>query len=248
MSKKLPKERTSIDGIPAIEWGPRSSAVYVAVHGYASNKEDVVVALMAEVAAHKGVQILSFDLPEHGERKGSEAPCTVRNGMAALRSAMAYARSRWETISLFACSIGAYFSLLTYGHEPLRQALFLSPVVDMMRLIDAIMQRERIPPERLEREGAIATNLGPTLYWDCYRYVQEHPIDNWSCPTAILHARDDAVCEYDLVRAFSERFRCSLDIAEDGEHHFHTALQLKTVALWMQRRAADPRDTFRQML
>ena len=42
---------------------------FIAVHGNMSNKEDAVIQILAEEANQKGYQVLSFDLPEHGERK-----------------------------------------------------------------------------------------------------------------------------------------------------------------------------------
>lgn len=61
-------ERTKINNIPAIIWGEKSSKVIIAVHGNMSNKEDEVIKILAEEATSKGYQVLSFDLPEHGER------------------------------------------------------------------------------------------------------------------------------------------------------------------------------------
>ena len=60
-------ERINIDGIPSIIWGEKSSKVFIAVHGNMSNKEDEVIKILAEKVIGKGYQLLSFDLPEHGE-------------------------------------------------------------------------------------------------------------------------------------------------------------------------------------
>lgn len=99
-----------------------------------SNKEDTLIRILAEEACRHGYQTLSFDLPEHGERANEGTPCKVQNCVSDLRKVMDYARSRYRDISLFACSMGAYFSLLEYQNEKLEQALFLSPVVDMKRI------------------------------------------------------------------------------------------------------------------
>lgn len=47
----------------------RVKKIFIAVHGNMSNKEDAVIQILAEEADRKGYQVLSFDLPEHGERK-----------------------------------------------------------------------------------------------------------------------------------------------------------------------------------
>lgn len=43
--------------------------IFIAVHGNMSNKEDAVIQILAEEADRKGYQVLSFDLPEHGEER-----------------------------------------------------------------------------------------------------------------------------------------------------------------------------------
>ncbi len=62
-------EKIKINNIPSIIWGEKSWKVFIAVHGNMSNKEDDVIKILAEEVTSKGYQVLSFDLPEHGERK-----------------------------------------------------------------------------------------------------------------------------------------------------------------------------------
>ena len=45
-----------------------------------------------------------------------------------------------KEINVFACSMGAYFSLLAYQNDVLEKALFLSPVVNMERIIENMMK------------------------------------------------------------------------------------------------------------
>ena len=60
-------ERIKINDIPSIIWGEKSNKVFIAVHGNMSNKEDEIIKILAEKVVIKGYQVLSFDLPEHGE-------------------------------------------------------------------------------------------------------------------------------------------------------------------------------------
>lgn len=66
-------ERKVIDGIPALIWGDKSDKVFITVHGNMSNKEDEVIKILAEIVVNSGYQLLSFDLPEHGDRKNDTA-------------------------------------------------------------------------------------------------------------------------------------------------------------------------------
>ena len=54
-----------------------------------------------------------------------------------------------RTISLFACSLGAYFSLVAFRDTAFRKCLFLSPVLDMERLIRNMMQWSGVTEDRL---------------------------------------------------------------------------------------------------
>lgn len=65
----------------------KSNKVFIAVHGNMSNKEDEVIKILAENVVSKGYQLLSFDLPEHGERKeNTNYLCKVQNCVKDLNS------------------------------------------------------------------------------------------------------------------------------------------------------------------
>ena len=229
------KNRIRVEEIPAMIWGKPSERVFIAVHGNMSSKEDTVIQLLAEEAGRHGYQTLSFDLPEHGERAKEGVPCKVQRCLEDLRKIMRYARSRWAQVGLFACSMGAYFSLLEYKDEPLTRALFLSPVVDMKRIIQNMMTWFGVTEDRLKKEGEIPTPVGQTLYWDYYRYVLDHPIERWNCPTSILCGANDNLCERDVIDEFAGKFGCGLDVMEQGEHFFHTPEQLVYYTAWLGR-------------
>ena len=228
------KQNFKIDNIPAILWGSKTKHLIVAVHGSMSRKDDTVISMLAEEAVSKGYQVLSFDLPQHGDRKNDTSYlCKTENCKKDLKTIMAYAHTLSDNISLFGCSMGAYFSLLAYKDEPLNQCLFLSPVVDMKRLIDSMMSYCSISEEMLVNQKVIATKIGQTLYYDDYCYVKENPINEWDKPTSILYGRNDTTCAFDTITSFKDKFNCCLTIMPDGEHYFHTAEQLSFYKEWL---------------
>ena len=200
-----------------------------------SNKEDAVIRLLAEEAEQHGYQTISFDLPEHGERKADGIPCKVQPCIQDLRKIMDYARECWPQISLFGCSMGAYFSLREYKDEQLDQALFLSPVVDMQRIIANMMNGFHVSKAQLEAAREIQTPIGQTLYWDDYNDVNENPIKQWNCETSILFGAHDDLCERNTMDAFVLRFGCRLDVLESGQHYFHTLQQLAGFSAWLKQ-------------
>ena len=156
-------ERININNIPSIIWGEKSNKVFIAVHGNMSNKEDEVIKILAEKVVLKGYQLLSFDLPEHGDRKDNkEYLCKVQNCVNDLKQIIEYAKENYTEINLWACSMGAYFSLLAYKDENINRCLFLSPVVNMKVIIDNMMVWSNTTENELEEKQEIKTDFGQT--------------------------------------------------------------------------------------
>lgn len=132
--------------------GDKSEKIFIAVHGNMSNKEDAVIQILVEEADRKGYQVLSFDLPEHGERKNDNTSCKVQFCVNELSIIMNYAKEHWKEINVFACSMGAYFSLLAFQNDVIEKALFLSPVVNMERIIENMMKWFNVTPELYKKK------------------------------------------------------------------------------------------------
>jgi len=228
------KTNLMIEGIPAILWGKPSNKLFIAIHGNLSNKEDDAIVIFAEEAVDKGYQVLSFDLPEHGERKSDDIKCKVQNCVSDLTVIFIYAQTISNNISIFACSMGSYFSLIAYRDLPIEQCLFLSPILNMELIINNMMVCFNIGEESLKAEKEIKTPIGQTLYWDYYCYVKSHPIDTWEKPTMILYGSDDNLSDINVVSEFVKRYNCILNILEHGEHYFHTDEQLLYFRQWLR--------------
>jgi alpha-beta hydrolase superfamily lysophospholipase len=222
----------NIDGIPGLLWGAPAEKLIIAVHGMLGSKEDFE--LLAEEAVPKGYQVLSFDLPEHGERKNKAYACNPSNAIKDLTSVMNYANNLSNRISLYACSLGSYFSLLAYQDAALEQCLFQSPVVDMLRLIGNMMKAANISEEQLKTEKVITNRYGPKFEWEYYSYVKAHPIEKWGTPTTILMGAEDEVSELDAVKAFASRFDAGLKLLEGSKHYLHSAEESREIQKWMR--------------
>lgn len=224
-------QKFMLGDIPSILWGEDSNKVYVHVHGKMSRKE--YAESFAAIAETKGYQTLSFDLPEHGERTDSKR-CDVWDGVSDLRTISDYAFANWERVSLYACSIGAYFSLNAYNTMPFEKALFQSPIVDMERLVKNMMLWSGVTESELESKKEIPSPVD-TLRWDYYQYIISHPITQWNIPTAILYGGKDNLQPEESVRAFAEKFDCSLTVSENSEHPFMAQSDALIVENWLCR-------------
>lgn len=229
-------KRIKINNIPSIIWGEKSSKVFIAIHGNMSNKEDKVIEILANKVTNKGYQLISFDLPEHGERKiDTNYLCKVQNCVNDLKQIIEYAKVNYNEINIWACSIGAYFSLLAYKDEDLKQCLFLSPVVNMKIIIENMMLWSNTTEKELNEKQKIKTDFGQTLYWDYYLYVKENPITNWNKKTYILYGNKDNMQNENIIEDFSNEFNCDLTILKNGEHYFHTEEQLNFYSDWLDK-------------
>ena len=227
-------EKTKINNIPSMIWGEKCNRVFIAIHGNMSNKEDEVIKIFAEKVISKGYQVLSFDLPEHGERKdNTNYLCKVQNCVKDLKQIIEYAKQNYEEIYLWACSMGAYFSLISYKDEDIKNSLFLSPVANMKVIIDNMMLWSNTTEEKLKEMQEIKTNFGQTLYWDYYEYVKNNPITIWNKKTFVLYGNKDNLQDENIIKDFCNNFNCSLTILENGEHYFHTEKQLEFYKNWI---------------
>lgn len=226
------QNRIEIQHIPAIVWGNASDKVWLCVHGKQSSKE--AFEELASIAWEKGWQTLSFDLPQHGQRANSSERCDIWNGMRDLAIIGDHAFQQWQRVSLYACSLGAYFSLQTYPDRPFEKCLFQSPIVDMHYLIRQMMRWFSITEERLAQEKEISTPVD-LMTWKYYQYVLKHPIEKWNIPTQILFGGRDQLQSLPVIRAFAQRFACSVTVAENSDHPFMEEADSAIVREWLQK-------------
>ncbi len=147
-------------------------------------------------------------------------------------------RGRARPIILIANSIGAYFSMCADIGGLIREARFISPVVDMENLIRNMMAWAGVSEAELEARGVIPTDFGEDLSWEYLSYVRSHPI-RWSVPTRILYGSGDRLVTPETVRAFAEKHGARLTVMEGGEHWFHTETQLAFLDAWIREKERE---------
>ena len=222
-----------VQEIPTVLYGDSSESVFLYIHGKMGCKEEAVH--FAEVVCPKGYQVLSIDLPGHGERTCEMERFVPWEVVPELKAVYGFAQQRWKKISLYANSIGAYFSLLACRDVKLEKSLFVSPVLDMEKLIGNMMGWAGVTREQLQQAGEIPTAFGETLSWEYLTYAAEHRITKWDSPTAILYAGQDHLTAHQTIDNFAQRFGCMVTVMENGEHWFHTEEQLAVLDAWLQR-------------
>ena len=153
---------------------------------------------------------------------------------AEIRTAVEKLKDGYESIILIANSIGAFFCMNAGIDGMLRKAYFISPIVDMEKLIGDMMLWANVSEEELRDRGVIHTDFGEDLSWNYLCYVREHPI-KWSVPTSILYGSNDNLTSLETVRAFAEQHDAILTVMENGEHWFHSAEQMRFLDDWIRK-------------
>lgn len=137
-----------------------------------------------------------------------------------------------DEIILIANSIGACFALYALSDKNIKRAFFISPIVDMAKLISDMMVWANVTEEELREKGVIKTSFGEPLSWEYLSYVRENPIE-WNAPTDILYGSRDGLTSFETVSAFAKKINAGLCVMDGGEHWFHTEEQTEFLKKWI---------------
>ena len=138
----------------------------------------------------------------------------------------------YDYVILIANSIGAYFSMNALAKKKISKALFISPVVNMEKLIADMMMWAGVTEDELQRRKEIPTQFGETLSFEYLCYVRQHPIE-WDIPTHILYGEKDNLTSRKTISEFADKIGATLTVMEDGEHWFHTDEQMNFLDKWV---------------
>ena len=161
----------------------------------------------------------------------SDAPWQAREEFPAQFDALCGGAAR---VILIANSIGAFFAMHSLADKPIERAYFISPIVDMKRLILDMMQQAGVTEDALAARGEIETDFGETLSYAYLRDVREHPV-TWKIPTEILFGEKDELTRPETVADFARKTGAGLTVMPGGTHWFHTAEQMRFLKNWLGR-------------
>ena len=143
---------------------------------------------------------------------------------------------KYKKISIIANSIGAYFTMLSLTNKNIEKAFFISPIVDMEKLITDMMFLENITEEELYKKKKIKTSFGETVSWDYLTFARKNPIE-WNVLTYILYGEKDNMTSYETILNFTNKSKANLTIMKGGEHWFHTDEQIEFLNNWIKNLA-----------
>ena len=103
-----------------------------------------------------------------------------------IHKAITELKANYDRIILIANSIGAHFSMNADIERDVAHAYFISPIVDMEKLITDMTGWTGVTEAELQDRGVVHTDFGEDLSWEFLCYVRENPVD-WRIPTDILY-------------------------------------------------------------
>lgn len=139
----------------------------------------------------------------------------------------------YDSVILIASSIGAYFSMHALSNKHIDKAFFISPIVDMNRLIKNMMVWAGVTEEELEEKKTVETSFGETLSIDYLNYVRENPVF-WKKPTHILYGEKDNLQSFETIVFFATKVGATLNVIEGAEHYLHTEDDMKLIDEWIR--------------
>lgn len=141
--------------------------------------------------------------------------------------------NQFGKVKIIANSIGAFYAMHALSEKNIDAAFFISPIVDMEKLILSMMARANVTEKILCEQKEIPTDFGEVLSWKYLCYVRENKI-SWNVPTNILYGSNDFLTPLETMKNFAEKIGASLTVMQGGEHWFHTPAQMNFLDNWLE--------------
>ena len=213
--------------------GP-SSGVVLGVHGFAGDKESSMLSPLASRCAEKGVSLLCFDFPSHGESEAGSENLTVANCMDDLRTAADRCRSDYPGGKkyLFATSFGGYIALLCARDLADFQFVLRAPAVSMPDILLCLLGTT---PKKFREAGSAVCGFSRKITVP-YRFYEELQRNRLSAavpdyPMLIVHGDRDDVVPFEDVSAFCSSRKNAVLVPFPGtDHHYKREGEKERVA------------------
>lgn len=193
-------------------------SVVLYIHGQGGSPEEAV----HYTPLFKGCDVIGLDYH-------AQTPWEAKEEFSRLFDAVC---GLYQSVTVIANSIGAFFTMSAFDGRKIEKAYFISPVVNMQKLIEDMMGWANVSEDELREKGEIETSFGQTLSWEFLSYVKAHPIE-WPVPTHILYGSRDHLTSLATISAFARQIDATLTVMDGGEHWFHTEEQMQFLDTWI---------------
>lgn len=210
--------------------------VVIFAHGFGGHKDNAAAEKFAErmLSKHKGVAMLTFDWPCHGDDVKKKLCLT--DCSAYLERVISYARQKFRTEEIFAyaTSFGGYLTLkyIAEHGNPFRKIALRCPAVNMYEVLTTvIMTAEELEKLRKGKEIPVGFDRKIMIGSPFLEELRNNDIQRWDFldyaeDILILHGTADEIVPFDAVRAFAENNLIELLPIDGADHRFRDPVKM----------------------
>ena len=201
--------------------------ILITAHGFASSKQSPNVNMLMSRLPEKGIGVIAFDFPAHGDSPAGGDMLTVDNCTADLKAVADFvAEGHPEAeICYFGSSFGAYIIMLYMMKYQINgaRAFLRSAAVDMHEFfkdLDAGQQKEMDENGyiMLEYDDVPDLKLTREFIEDLKNHNLFTLFEKGENMLRMIHGSSDEDVDYENARAFSEKYDIELITVEGGDH------------------------------
>ena len=201
------------------------SSALLCLHGFAGSKDSSVIAALRDSLDRKGVGVITFDWPAHGESDAPDDFLSVENCLSDLDHMVEWIRRQTDVpLSCFATSFGGYLATLYRNDHPnaFERLILRSPALKMSKVFRGLLPDEDFAAMMRGEKIVMGYERKMSLGRDFYESLCGHDAFSPDPPAPenilILQGdRDDVVDPADTI-AYAERIGAGIRIFPGADH------------------------------
>lgn len=186
-----------------------SSETVIAIHGFAGTRKSKTILNLAEKLNKSGIEVVSFDLPGHGNSELDGSQLTVSNCLDDIETVYNHitALSSDKPISIFATSFGAYLALLytDRSRHKFKNIVLRCPAIDMYSCMSTLLNNN---PNEITYPVTLGYNRKIDIYKEFIEELKENNVFEEIALNknniTIIHGVDDSIAPIEMSRKAAE--------------------------------------------
>ena len=205
---------------------PGHKMILLCLHGFTGSKESIVITALTEALDDKGIGVVTFDWPAHGESNAPDDNLIVENCLSDLEIMLNMIQKRSDLpLSCFATSFGGYLATLYRNAHPdiFKYLILRSPALKMSDVSRGLITEEefrKLTGEKImvgfERKLFIGKDFYDSLCRnDAFTPAPPHPENIM----IIQGGSDDVVNPKDTLE-YAEKNHITINLFEGAGHNY----------------------------
>lgn len=200
--------------------------VLLCLHGFTGSKDSFVIAALMEALDEKGIGVVSFDWPAHGESNAPDEYLIVENCLADLDLMVDLIKERTGLpIACFATSFGGYLATLYRNSNPdiFKCLVLRSPALKMSDVARGLITEKvfnKLNGENVNIGFERKLNVGKAFYDSLCRNNAFEPDPPHPEDIMIIQGDQDNVVNPEDTIAYARKNGIIINIFEGTDHHY----------------------------